>query len=58
MNTRTYGIGKTPEQADSADSRRDLASFVVELGTVTKETKQMLFPVAIDNPFTPGTFGS
>jgi hypothetical protein len=58
MNTRTYGIWKTAEQADSVDTQRDQASFVVELGTVTNETKQMLATVTIDNPFTPGTFGS
>jgi hypothetical protein len=58
MNTRTHGIWKTAEQADSVDSQRDQASFVVELGTVTNETKQLLFPVAIDNHLTPGTFGS
>jgi hypothetical protein len=58
MNTRTYGIGKTAEQADSADSRRDQASFVVELGTVTNETKQPSLAVTTDNPMIPGTFGS
>jgi hypothetical protein len=58
MNTRNYGIGKTAEQADSADSQRDQASFVVELGTVTNETKHDTAPVAMDSLNTIGTFGS
>jgi len=58
MNTRNYGIGKTTEQADSADSQRDQASFVVDLGTVTNETKHDGAPVAMDSLNTIGTFGS
>ena len=58
MNTRTYEIGKTAEQADSTDSRRDKTSFVVELGTVTNETKQFLAPVVMDSINTLGTHGS
>jgi hypothetical protein len=57
MNTRTYGIGKTAEQADSVDSQRDQASFVVELGTVTNETRQIAPPVTMDSQFTVGTLG-
>jgi hypothetical protein len=57
MNTRNYGIGKTTEQADSADSQRDQASFVVELGTVTNETKQIAPAVTMDSQFTVGTLG-
>ena len=55
MNTKTHGIQNTAEQADS---QRDLASFVVELGTVTKETKHDNLPVAMDGQFTVGTIGS
>jgi hypothetical protein len=58
MNTRTYEIGKTAEQADSTDSQRDQASFVVELGTVTNETKHDGVPVAMDSHLTIGRFGS
>jgi hypothetical protein len=54
MNTRTYEIGKTAEQADS---QRDQASSVVELGTVTHETKQIAPPVTMDSPFTVGNLG-
>jgi hypothetical protein len=57
MNTRTYGIGKTA-QADSADTQRDQASFFVELGTVTNETKQPTLAMTTDNFLTPGLFGS
>jgi hypothetical protein len=57
MNTRTYGIGKTPEQRDSAGSRRDLASFFVDLGPVTNETRQIAPPVTMDSQFTVGTLG-
>jgi hypothetical protein len=58
MNTRTFGLGDRAEQAASPESRRDHASFVMELGTVTNETKQILSPVDMDNPLTPGAFGS
>jgi hypothetical protein len=58
MNTRNYGIGKTTEQADSADSQRDQASFVVELGTVTNETKTDFLAVTIDSFPRMGSFGS
>jgi hypothetical protein len=58
MNTRTYAIGKTAERADSAGSQRDQASFVVELGTVTNETKHDGVPVAMDGLHIIGTFGS
>jgi hypothetical protein len=58
MNTRTYGIGKTAEQADSADSQHDQASFVVELGTVKNETKHDGVPVAMDSFLTIGRLGS
>jgi hypothetical protein len=57
MNTRTYGIGNTAEHADSVDSQRDQASFVVELGTVTNETRQIAPPVTMDSPLTLGTLG-
>jgi hypothetical protein len=55
MNTRTYEIGKTAEQADS---QRDQASFVVELGTVTKETKTDSLSVNFDSFPRIGTMGS
>jgi len=58
MNTRNYGIGKTAEQTDSADSQRDQASFVVELGTVTNETKTDSLAVTIDSFPHVGTMGS
>jgi hypothetical protein len=58
MNTRTYGIRNTAEHADSANSQHDQDSFVLELGTVTNETKQPILPVATDNPLTPGSLGS
>jgi hypothetical protein len=58
MNTRTYEIGNTAERAASAESRRDQASFVVELGTVTKETKHDGVPVGLDSAHTIGSFGS
>ena len=58
MNTRTFGIGNTAAQADSADSHRDQASFFVDLGTVTNETRTDSLPVAMDSPSHIGTFGS
>jgi hypothetical protein len=57
MNTRTYGIGKTAEQADSVDSRSDQVSFFVDLGTVTNETRHIAPPVTMDSQFTVGTLG-
>jgi hypothetical protein len=58
MNTRTYEIGNTAEQADATSSQRDQTSFVVELGTVKKETKHDGVLVAMDSFNTIGTFGS
>ena len=57
MNTRNPGIGKTAERADSTDSQRNQASLLVELGTVTKETRQIAPPVVMDSQFTLGTHG-
>jgi hypothetical protein len=57
MNTRTFGIEHTAKQVDSADSQRDQASFVAELGTVTNETRQIAPAVTMDSQFTLGTFG-
>ena len=58
MNAKTYGNAKAKSTPDSADAHRVPASFIVELGTVTSETKQDLVPVAMDSHFTVGTIGS
>jgi hypothetical protein len=57
MDTRTYGIGKTADQTDSAVSYRDPAPFIMELGTVSSQTKTGSLPVVLDSPNHIGTFG-
>ena len=58
MNTRTYGIGNNADQSDSAVSHRDQAPLIVELGTVSNETKTGSIPVVLDSPNHIGTFGA
>jgi hypothetical protein len=58
MNTRTFGIGNSAKRADSSESRLDRAPFVVELGTVTNETKTEFVAITIDSFPRMGTLGS
>jgi hypothetical protein len=58
MNTRNSEIRRTADQAESIDARRGQGPFVMELGTVTKETKHDLVPVGFDSFPHIGTMGS
>jgi hypothetical protein len=58
MNTRTYTIGRIAESEDFAKSHDDQAPFIVDLGTVSKETKTETHPVAMDSLSQLGTKGS
>jgi hypothetical protein len=58
MNTRTYAIGRTAESEDFAKSHDDQAPFIMDLGTVSKETKTASLPSIPDNTFQPGTMGA
>jgi hypothetical protein len=58
MNTRAYTIGKAGESEDFAKSHHDQAPFIMDLGTVSKETKTDSLPIALDSGNHPGTMGA
>jgi hypothetical protein len=57
MNTRTYAIERTAESEDFAKSLDDQSPFIMDLGTVSKETKTDSLSITVDSPNHVGTMG-
>ena len=58
MNTKTYAVGKTAESQDFAKSHDDQTPLIMDLGTVSKETKTATLSLIPDNTFQTGTMGA